>query len=78
MKCNSLEEVREQINQIDDAIIRLIAERGKYVVQASMFKKDEKSVAVPNRVEAVIEKVRVTIQVETRIYCVFRKKNEIL
>ena len=78
MKCNSLEEVREQINQIDDAIIRLIAERGKYVVQASMFKKDEKSVVAPNRVEAVIEKVRVTIQVETRIYCVFRKKNEIL
>ena len=78
MKCNSLEEVREQIDQIDDAIIRLIAERGKYVVQASMFKKDEKSVAAPNRVEAVIKKVRVTIQVETRIYCVFRKKNEIL
>ena len=58
MKCNSLEEVREQIDQIDDAIIRLIAERGKYVVQASMFKKDEKDVAAPNRVEAVIEKVR--------------------
>lgn len=58
MKCNSLEEVREQIDQIDDAIIRLIAERGFYVVQASTLKKDEKAVAAPERVEAVLEKVR--------------------
>lgn len=58
MKCNSLEEVREQIDRIDDAIIRLIAERGSYVVQASTFKKDESAVAAPNRIEAVIEKVR--------------------
>lgn len=58
MKCNSLEEVREQIDQIDDAIIRLIAERGSYVVQASMYKKDEKAVVAPNRVELVLEKVR--------------------
>jgi isochorismate pyruvate lyase len=41
MKCSSLEEVRENIDRIDNEIINLIAQRGKYVVQASSFKKDE-------------------------------------
>lgn len=58
MKCNSLEEVRENIDRIDDNIFRLIAERGSYVLQASEFKKSEEGVKAPNRVEAVIQKVR--------------------
>lgn len=58
MQCNSLEEVRENIDRIDDEIIKLIAERGIYVVQASAFKKSEDGVKAPNRVEAVIKKVR--------------------
>lgn len=58
MKCRSLEEVRENIDRIDDAIIKLVAERGEYVVQASAFKKDEAGVKAPNRVESVIVKVR--------------------
>lgn len=58
MKCNSLEEVRENIDRIDDNIIKLIAERGSYVLQASEFKRSEKGVKAPNRVEAVIQKVR--------------------
>ena len=41
MQCKSLEEVRANIDRIDDAIIRLIAERGEYVRQASGFKKNE-------------------------------------
>ena len=35
MICNNLEEVRSNIDRIDDAIIKLIAERGGYVTQAS-------------------------------------------
>lgn len=58
MKCNSLEEVRENIDRIDDNIIKLIAERGSYVLQASEFKKSEEGVKAPNRVEVVIQKVR--------------------
>lgn len=58
MKCKSLEEVRENIDRIDDAIIRLIAERGTYVKEASAFKTSEEGVKAPNRVEAVIAKVR--------------------
>lgn len=57
-KCNSLEEVRANIDRIDDQMIRLIAERGIYVKEASAFKKSEDGVKAPNRVEAVIKKVR--------------------
>lgn len=58
MQCSSLEEVREQIDRIDDEIIKLIAERQGYVVQASGFKKNTDGVKAPNRVEEVIAKVR--------------------
>ena len=58
MICNSLDEVRENIDRIDNEIIRLIAERGTYVIQASQFKKDEDSVKDTSRVEKVIAKVR--------------------
>lgn len=58
MKCNSLDEIRENIDRLDTEIIKLIAERGSYVTQASSFKKSEDSVKAPNRVEAVISKVR--------------------
>ena len=58
MECNSLEEVRANIDRIDDEIIKLIAERGTYVVQASAFKKDEEGVKDNGRVEKVIAKVR--------------------
>lgn len=57
MQCKSLEEIRENIDRIDTEIIRLIAERGTYVVQASGFKKNEEGIKAPSRVEAVIQKV---------------------
>lgn len=58
MVCNSLEEVRANIDRIDDEIIKLIAERRAYVVQASLFKKNEEGVKDTGRVEKVIVKVR--------------------
>lgn len=58
MQCKNLEEVRENIDRIDNEIIKLIAERGRYVIQASNFKKDEEGVKDTARVEKVIQKVR--------------------
>ncbi|MCR5455020.1 MAG: DUF3781 domain-containing protein [Bacteroidales bacterium] len=58
MICNSLQEVRDNIDRIDSAIIALIAERGGYVAQAAAFKKDEDGVQDHGRVEKVIQKVR--------------------
>ena len=58
MICNSLDEVRENIDRIDNNIIKLIAERGGYVAQAAKFKKNEDGDRDTSRVEKVIQKVR--------------------
>ena len=58
IKCESLDEVRENIDRIDNEIIRLIAERGGYVKQAAAFKKSEDGVRDSGRVAAVIATAR--------------------
>jgi chorismate mutase, type II len=58
MKCNSLEEVRKNIDSIDDKIIKLIAEHSDYVRQAAYFKKSKTDVKAADRVEKIIKKVR--------------------
>jgi isochorismate pyruvate lyase len=54
----SLDEVRERIDNVDREIVRLLAERGGYVRQAARFKKTRKEVEAPQLVEQVMEKVR--------------------
>ena len=58
MKCDNLEEVRENIDNIDDKIIKLIAQRSDYVKQAAYFKKSKTDVKAADRVEKIIKKVR--------------------
>ena len=55
---NSLDEVREQIDRLDREIVRLIAERDGYVHQVVRFKSTAADVEAPDRVAAVIDKVR--------------------
>jgi len=56
--CTTLEEVRNNIDRLDQQIVTLLAERGRYVSQAARFKKDTDGVKAPQRVEQVITKVR--------------------
>jgi isochorismate pyruvate lyase len=56
--CESLAEVRQNIDWLDREIVRLLAERGRYVVDATRFKRDTFQVASPARVEDVVSKVR--------------------
>ena len=58
IECNSIEEVRNNINNIDEQIVKLIALRGEFVKQAAKFKKDSDAVKAPKRVEEVINKVK--------------------
>lgn len=60
--CKSLEQVRANIDRIDSEIIRLIAQRGKYVAQAAAFKNSETEVRDSSRVEAVVQKARKTAE----------------
>ena len=50
--------MRENIDNIDDKIIKLIAQRSDYVKQAVYFKKLKSDVKVADRVEKIIKKVR--------------------
>jgi isochorismate pyruvate lyase len=56
--CNSIEEVRAEIDRLDRQIVSLLAERGGYVKQAARFKKTAADVKAPARVKQVIAKVR--------------------
>lgn len=52
--CQSLEEVRNQIDKIDEHIISLFAERHKYVEEIVRFKNDKNAVIAQERKEQVI------------------------
>ena len=56
--CASLAEVRQNIDRIDGALLRLMAERQQYVGEAGRFKKDPAAVSDPKRVDAIIARVR--------------------
>jgi isochorismate pyruvate lyase len=56
--CKSLSEVRENIDRVDRDLVRLMAERQKYVAEAGRFKANPAAVSAPARVEQVIEKVK--------------------
>lgn len=61
-ECSSLQEVRDNIDDIDHKIIALLAERGVYVKQAARFKKDGAEVPAPARVAQVMAKVNALAQ----------------
>ncbi len=56
--CQTLAEVRDNIDRIDREIVTLMAERQKYVGEAGRFKKDPAAVSAPARVEAIIVEVK--------------------
>lgn len=53
-----LAQVRAEIDRIDVEIVRLIAQRGQQVARAGSLKSSTSDVPAPDRVEAVIRKVR--------------------
>ena len=57
-QCESLEQVRAGIDRLDAQIVRLLAERGAYVLAAARFKHSADAVRAPQRVEQVVARVR--------------------
>lgn len=55
--CQTLSEVREHIDDIDQKIITLMAERQQYVHEAARFKANPAQVEAPARVDEVLQKV---------------------
>ena len=56
--CQSLDQLRCEIDRLDEQIVRLLAERGGYVLAAARFKRSADEVRAPQRVEQVVARVR--------------------
>ena len=57
-ECSSLEELRTEIDKVDDQIVDLIAERNRYIRQACKFKQSVDEIKADERIDAVINRVR--------------------
>ena len=57
-ECKTLEEVRTEIDNLDDKIVELIGARNSYVKQAARFKNTIDEVKAPDRINEVMAKVR--------------------
>ncbi len=57
-ECKSLEEVRNEIDKIDEEIVKLIAERSRYVKQAAKFKVSVDEIKSDERIDDVLNHVR--------------------
>lgn len=56
--CDSLGQVRSNIDRIDREIVALLAERGRYVLEAVRFKTSEQTVRASDRIEQVVAQAR--------------------
>ena len=56
--CNTVQEVRNQIDRHGTLIVNLLAKCTDYVFQAARFKDTRGAVRVPARIEAIIDRVR--------------------
>lgn len=56
--CASMDEVRIEIDRLDEAIVTLIAERWGYVDRAWQLKSSPEEATVPWRIQQVIDRVR--------------------
>ncbi len=57
-ECASLQEVRSEIDKVDEEIMKLIAKRKEYVKQAAKFKHSIEEVKADDRVDYVIDRAR--------------------
>ncbi len=57
-KCNSLEEVREEIDIIDEHLVDLISKRSHLIRQAAAFKESVDDVKAQDRIDAIMQRVR--------------------
>lgn len=56
--CADMDEIRERIDRMDDLLVPLLVERTAYVAQAAAFKPTIEDVVVPERIEAIVARVR--------------------
>ncbi|MEQ9488449.1 MAG: chorismate mutase [Alphaproteobacteria bacterium] len=58
-ECQSMSDVRHEIDRIDRLLVELLAERQTYVARAARLKPTRDIVRDPARIEDVVEKVKI-------------------
>ncbi|AZC37928.1 Isochorismate pyruvate-lyase [Pseudomonas chlororaphis subsp. piscium] len=53
-QCGGMEDIRREIDRLDQAVIQLLGERFRYVMAASKFKTSETAVRAPERFRAML------------------------
>ncbi len=57
-QCTTLDEARNEIDKVDDEIVKLIANRNDYIKQIAHFKTSIDEVKAEDRISEVISRVR--------------------
>ena len=57
-QCTTKEDVRAEIDRIDQTLLGLFAERHQYVTRMAQIKTDPHDAYDPKRIESIIERVR--------------------
>lgn len=57
-ECRNIDEIRAEIDRLDEAIVALIGRRTGYVDAAACFKTSEQGVRAPDRFEAMLQQRR--------------------
>ena len=57
-KCNTLEEVRKEIDMLDIELVELISKRSHFIRQAAAFKDKVEDVKAEDRIEFILQRVR--------------------
>ncbi|AMS18267.1 isochorismate lyase [Pseudomonas chlororaphis] len=63
-QCAGMEDIRREIDRLDQAVIKLLGERFQYVLAASKFKTSETAVRAPERFRAMLLQRREWAQAE--------------
>ena len=58
-ECRDMQDIRAEIDRLDQEVIRLLGQRFQYVQAASQFKTSKTSVRAPERFKAMLEQRRV-------------------
>ena len=57
-KCETLEELRKEVDKVDEKIVELIAVRNDYIKQAAGFKQSVDEIKSDDRIDDVLNHVR--------------------
>ena len=62
--CHTMQDVRREVNALDDVLVPLLVERVGYMTQAARIKQHDSQVRDEERIEAIVARVRARAEKE--------------